>query len=259
MIDTHTHLYLPEFSDPEDLCTGVAAVDRAVSSGISHMVLPNVDASTIEPMMTLHRARQLTTSVAMGLHPTEVSPGWESVTDRMEEMMTEGGYVAVGEVGMDLYWDKTHREDQLKAFARQLRMASRLSLPVIIHCREALGDTLEVIRNEKVDVPLVFHSFTGGKDEVHAIRDVCDAMFGINGVVTFKNARDLRDAIPEIGIGRILLETDSPYLSPVPFRGKRNESSHLPHILNAVASAAGIPVEEAEAFTDANARKIFGL
>ncbi len=172
MIDTHTHLYLNEFSDGGD-----ETVVRAIASGVGHLILPNVDASTMEPMMALHSRFPENTSMALGLHPTEVGEGWEAIVDDMEKELMNGGYVAVGEVGDDLYWDKSRRDDQLKAFARQLRIASRLHLPVIIHCREALADTVQVISEVKPEAPLVFHSFTGSKEDVKVIREACSPMF----------------------------------------------------------------------------------
>lgn len=255
MTDTHTHLYLLEqFPDG-----GAEAVERALAAGVSHMVFPNVDESTLTPMMALHRLYPAHTSVALGLHPTEVADGWERTVDKMESELEKGGYVAVGEVGIDLYWDTTRKEMQMEAFRRQLGIAGRLRLPVIIHCREALHPTLEAIAEVRPDVPLVFHSFTGSAEDVALIRSVCDPLFGINGVVTFKNAAPLRDALPEIGLERMLLETDSPYLAPVPHRGKRNESSFISEVCDKVASVLGLSPEEVESATDHNAGIIFKI
>lgn len=254
MIDTHTHIYMDEFPDG-----GGDALQRAIAAGVSHLVFPNVDAVSIDPMMDLHRRFPQSTSVAMGLHPTELGDDWESVVDDMEKLLEKGGFVAVGEVGMDLYWDTTRRDEQMRAFARQLRIADRLCLPVIIHCREALDEALSVISKVKPSVRLVFHSFTGSTEDVRKIRRVCDPMFGINGVVTFKNAQTLRDALPEIGLDRILLETDSPYLAPVPYRGKRNESSYLPAICAKIAETLNIAPEDVEKATTENAVMTFGL
>lgn len=257
MIDTHTHLYEEAFDSDGG---GIAAVDRAVEAGVSHMVLPNVDASTVGPLLSLCSRRPEILFPAMGLHPTSVDDGWRQQFGRIENILRGGGFVAVGEVGMDLYWDKTFRKQQQEVFAAQLALASELKLPVIVHCREALEDTLEVLRTHQGDMPrIVFHSFTLGKEEVRRIREVADVWFGINGVVTYKNAGALREAIPEIGIDRILLETDSPYLAPVPRRGRRNESALLCHIRDAVASAASLTASEVEKQTDANAVGFFSL
>lgn len=254
MIDTHTHLYLPEFPDGGD-----EQVRNAIDAGVTHLVFPNVDRDTISPMLALHNRFPENTSVAMGLHPTEVKDNWKVVVDDMQKLLVEGGFVAVGEVGMDLYWDKTYRAEQMLAFAEQLCIAESMSLPVIIHCREALDETLDVIKSVRPTVRLIFHSFTGTPDEVRKIRKLCDPMFGINGVVTFKNAGSIRDSLSIIGIDRILLETDSPYLAPVPNRGKRNDSSNMPYICAKVAETLGMTVEEIDSATSANARNTFCL
>ncbi len=254
MIDTHTHLYLDSF--PEG---GENVVSRAVEAGVSHLIMPNVDTTTIGSMMRLHHALPDVTSVAMGLHPTEVRDDWRQHVGEMETMLDAGGFVAVGEVGIDLYWDKTYAHLQKEAFREHLRIADRLDLPVIIHCREALPETLEVIAEGAPKVRLVFHSFTGAPEDVERIREVCDPMFGINGVVTFKNAEPLRTSLQEIGLDRLLLETDSPYLAPVPNRGKRNESAYLPYICRRVADTLGLTSEEVERATDHNAIQTFRL
>ncbi len=254
MIDTHTHPYLEQFSDG-----GTHAVERALSAGVTHMVLPNVDESTLRPMMNLHVSYPDVTSVAFGLHPTELGDDWQASVDVMEDLLADGEAVAVGEVGIDLYWDTSRRQDQIAAFRRQLRIASRLDLPVIIHCREGLDDTIDAIRAEKPHVRLIFHSFTGSPQDVARIRQVCDPMFGINGVVTFKNAAQLREALPLIGAERMLLETDAPYLAPVPYRGKRNEPAYISATLRKAAETLGISAGELEEITDSNAKTTFRL
>lgn len=254
MIDTHTHPYLEQFSDG-----GAGAVERALAAGVGHMVLPNVDESSLAPLTALHSRFPDITSVAFGLHPTELGEDWRKTVDLMEELLERGEVVAVGEVGIDLYWDASRRADQIEAFRRQLRIASRLALPVIIHCREGLDDTIAAIEAEKPGVGLIFHSFTGSPADVARIRRVCDPMFGINGVVTFKNAAALRESIPLIGTDRLLLETDAPYLAPVPHRGKRNEPAYLPAVLRTMAETLGMSAEELEEATDNNARAIFRL
>lgn len=254
MIDTHTHPYLEEFEDG-----GITAVDRALSAGVSHMILPNVGRESVLPMESLHAHYPKDTSMAMGLHPTEVRAGWETTVDEFEKALMTGRFVAVGEVGIDLYWDKTHREEQNKAFRRQLEIAHRLRLPVIIHCRDGLDDVLKQIAIVRPEVTLVFHSFTGSADEVRRIREVCDPMFGINGVSTYKNARPLHEAIPTIGLDRILLETDAPYLSPVPYRGRRNEPAYVAEVCRRVGALIGATPENVERITDQNAKNTFSL
>ena len=257
MIDTHTHLYEEAFAPDGG---GEAAVDRALEAGIRHLVFPNVDSTTIAPLLALKELRPEVVSAAMGLHPTSVNENRRDELDRVEKYLARGGFVAVGEVGMDLYWDSTFREAQREVFDTQIGWAAASGLPVIIHCREALDDTLDILRGRRGNLPpLVFHSFTLGPDEVARIRSVADAWFGINGVVTYKNAASLREAIPVIGASRLLLETDSPYLAPVPRRGRRNESSLLGYVRDAVAQAAGLSPEEIETTTDRNAIGLFRL
>lgn len=256
LVDTHTHLYMPEFAEDGG---GEAAVRRALGAGVGRMVFPNVDASTIAPMEGLAARFPDVISVAMGLHPTEVGPGWEAVVDDMEGRLLAPGapYVAVGEVGMDLYWDASHRDEQMQALERQARLAVASGLPLIIHCREALPETLEVLSG----VPGtrgVMHSFGGTVADVEAVRRVADMYFGINGIITFKNSR-VADALPAIGADRIVLETDSPYLAPVPRRGRRNESAFLPYVNARVAQALGLTAEETAAVTTDNAERLFSL
>lgn len=255
MTDTHTHLYLDDFGTLEDKSL---TVSRAFNEGVDRLVFPNVGLDTVEPMLELHRRFPDATTVAMGLHPTETGENWKEDLKKMESWFNSLQPKAVGEVGIDLYWDKTFRDEQMEVFSIQLGWAKERDLPVIIHCREGLDETLDCIRKAEAEsLPLIFHSFTGSPDDVRKIREVCDPFFGINGVVTFKNAAPLREALPEIGSGRILLETDSPYLAPVPHRGKQNQSAFLPFICNAAAQALGISPGELEKSTDQNALKLF--
>lgn len=253
MTDTHTHLYLPEFEDG-----GAAAVRAALQAGVSSLIFPNVDHTTVLPMIELHRLFPLNTSIALGLHPTEVDPSWRDRIDEIDALAAGEEIVAVGEIGMDLYWEKKYESLQMQALEFQLKRAALLRLPAIIHCREALPQTLEVIAGLGNEQPaLIFHSFTLGPDEVGAIRKVCDPMFGINGVVTYKNAQPLRDALPEIGLDRLLTETDSPYLSPVPHRGHRNESAFIPLIADKIAQTLSLSRDAVASATSRNAEAIF--
>lgn len=258
MIDTHTHLYLEEFDTDGG---GQGAVERALSAGVSHMVFPNVDLTTVERMMSLHALYPKQTSMAIGLHPTEVNDDWEHTLGAIRHLLDRGGWVAVGEVGMDLYWDKTYRAEQMEVFRRQLGWAKELDLPVIIHCREALAETLECIeQTDSEGLKLLFHSFTGTVEDVRLIREVVDTpLFGINGVATFKNAHTVREAVVEIGSEHLVLETDSPYLAPVPHRGKRNESAYLVATASSVSSTLGMQASELESVTDRTAAQFFSL
>ncbi|MBD5291070.1 MAG: TatD family hydrolase [Bacteroides sp.] len=251
MTDTHTHLYMEDYAGEER-----DVVERALRAGVSLMVLPGVNMDSIGPILRMHEAFPEVTVPALGLHPTDVDANWSEILDRMEALLADGVWKAIGEVGIDLYHDSTYRAEQKEAFRRQIEWAVERDLPLIIHCREGLDDCLEVLASFEGRLPrMVFHSFTGNVADVRRIRRVCDPWFGINGVVTFKNAPLLREALPEIGLERILLETDAPWLAPVPNRGKRNESSYIPAIAACVASTLDLPLDEVEQVTDANARR----
>ncbi len=264
MIDTHTHLYMDSFSkeDP-DGCQ--AAVDRALESGVELMVLPAVDRESATEVAALHALRPAQTRTAMGLHPTEVGEDWQEELDDIVGILTPTSPVAIGEVGIDLYWDDSNLSLQKEAFISQILLAEKLGLPVIIHCRDGLEVCLECIEKAKAQSPsssipqLVFHSFTGSPEDVKRIREICDPYFGINGVVTFKNAGALPDAVKEIGIDRLLLETDSPYLAPVPKRGRRNESSYLSFINSKIAEILGLSPMEVDQASTRNAKYFFKI
>lgn len=258
LIDTHTHLYLPEFDTDRENTSLPDAVTRAVNAGVSRMIFPNVDLTTVDPMHALAARYPETVSMAMGLHPTSVAESWKDDLDRTLGLIGDGsGYIAVGEVGIDLYWDKTFRDPQMQVFEEQARLAVSLGLPLIIHCREGLSETLEVLQGVR-GATGVFHSFGGNAADINAVRRVGDFYFGINGIVTFKNS-ELGRHIPEIGLERLLLETDSPYLTPVPYRGKRNESAYLPHVAAKIAEILGITVSAIAENTTCNARCLFGI
>lgn len=254
MIDTHSHLYLEEFDADRD-----DAVRRALAAGVRHLVLPNVDLETFGRMVALHEAYPACTSMAMGLHPTSVGDGFRETLEEVRGKFDSCDFVAVGEVGIDLYWDKTYKEQQMEAFDTQLHWASGRGLPVIVHCRDGLETVVGVFRNYGGGLPCcVFHSFGGTRDDVALIRSFGDFYFGINGVVTFKNSR-LSEVLEYIGLDRILLETDCPYLTPVPFRGKRNESAYVPYVAAKIADTLGLPVEEVSDATDRNAAAFFKI
>lgn len=254
MIDTHTHIYLEEFDEDRD-----EVVARALENGISHMILPNVDLSTIEPMHALHDKYPQCTSMAMGLHPTEVNIDYRKALEVVKQWLDARKYVAVGEIGIDLYWDKTYREEQKMVLDTQLHWAYDKNIPVIIHCRDGLDTVIEVFEEYSGELPGgVFHSFTGSVEDLQRIRKYGDFYFGINGIVTFKKSQ-IPVILPEIGLNRILLETDSPYLAPVPNRGKRNESANVLHICKCVANCLHVDENEVSIRTDENAIRLFNL
>lgn len=253
LVDTHTHLYLDDFS-PEQ----TDVVNRAIKSGVEKMIFPNVDLSTIAPMKALHAKFPENTYMAMGLHPTEITDSWNDELALIEKELMESpdSYRAVGEIGIDLYWDKSHRDEQMMAFARQVELALQFDLPIIIHCRDGLGEIIEVLSKTSGVPKGVFHSFGGTHEDVMKIREIGDFYFGINGIVTFKNS-NLKDVLPTIGLSRILLETDSPYLAPVPFRGKRNESAYMMNVAQKIADVFGESVEKIAEITTYNAENLF--
>lgn len=278
LIDTHTHLYLGEFDEDDH---GQGAVKRAIEAGVGKMIFPNVDLSTIEPMKALAGKYPGIVSMAMGLHPTEVRESWKEDTEAALAELKTGSlkltpetkshpdnsgtdglpafpnYKALGEVGIDLYWDKTYEREQMLSLERQIGVAVELGLPVIIHCREGQAQVLEVLQGFPT-ARAVFHSFGGTAKDVDDIRRVGDYYFGINGIVTFKNCK-VREAIHEITLDRLMLETDSPYLAPVPHRGKRNESAFIKHTAAHIADYLGEPLSTIEDRTTANAEQFFGI
>lgn len=259
MIDTHTHLYFRE--DYPD--GGLEAVERAVESGVEQMILPNVSLESVKPLLELyHSTPPGVTFVAPGLHPEDVDKDWRAKAEEVFAMFEGEHSVAIGEVGVDLYHDATYKFEQMDAFGYQIDKARDMGLPVIVHCRSALDEVLTIVKGfEAAERPgLLFHSFTSGPEEAERIRrEIPNVLFGINGVVTFKNAPDLRDAVAGIPVERLVLETDSPYLAPVPKRGRTNESSYLGYIRDKIAELKGITSDEADRITTENARRFFNL
>lgn len=255
IVDTHTHLYLDEFGSSSG-----EVVERAIATGVGKMIFPNVDLSTIKPMNELHAAYPSNTYMAMGLHPTEIGDNWKEDISKIREELDENHrqYIAIGEIGIDLYWDRTYRECQMLAFSEQIEYGIKEDLPVIIHCRDGLDEVLEILDGCSEMPRGVFHSFGGDAKDVERIRKRGDFYFGINGIVTFKNS-SLSKILPEIGLERILLETDSPYLAPVPFRGKRNESAYIVNIVGKVAETFNCGYDTVADVTTENASSLFRI
>ncbi len=256
MIDTHTHLYMPEFdTDTDSPCE---AVRRAIGAGVNKMVFPAVDPATAPALAALSKEFPGVAYTALALHPSEVTPDWRVGFEAVERCLASTSPVAIGETGIDLYWDTSYRGEQIEAFAAHVALAKELDLPLIIHCRAGLDEVLDVLKApESKGVQAVFHCFTQGPEVLETICKVGDFYFGIGGVVTFKNARSLHDAVRAVSSDRIVLETDSPYLAPVPHRGKRNESAYLPAIVNAIAALRAVSAEAIVRITDANALRLF--
>ena len=253
LIDTHTHIYDHQFSLDRD-----AAVQRALDAGIKMMLLPNVDASTIAPMLELHEQYPDCTRVMMGLQPEEVKEDYKEVLSTMEKELERGIYVGVGEVGLDFYWDATYEKQQLDAFETQLDWAKQLGLPLSIHCRNAFDKMVKILE-KKQDGGLhgIMHCFTGIEEEAKVYLEL-GFHLGLGGVTTYKNC-GVKDYLSNLPLDRIVLETDAPYLAPVPCRGKRNEPAFLVHTAQKIADILQIPVEELASVSTENAKTLFKL
>lgn len=254
IIDTHSHIYGEEFD--KDI---QQVIERAKAKGLTHVLLPNIDADSIERMHTLCDTYPDFCFPMMGLHPTSVGADWQTVLNQMKHMFSQRKYIAIGEIGMDLYWDKTFEEEQKQAFMQQIGWAKEFRLPIVIHSRDAYKETVACLREVGTDdLSGVFHSFGDTTAELETILSFPNFYVGINGVVTFKNSK-LKDTLRASDLSRIIVETDSPYLSPVPFRGKRNESAYVSLVVEKLAEIFETPKEEVARITSENAKKLFSL
>ena len=253
LIDTHTHIYDHQFSLDKN-----EAMQRALEAGVKMMLLPNVDASTIAPMLELHEQWPDCTRVMMGLQPEEVKDNYKQVLDLMQKELEKGIYAGVGEVGLDFYWDSTFEKQQLDAFETQLDWAKQLGLPLSIHCRNAFDKMVKILEH-KQDGGLrgIMHCFTGTEEEAKVYLEL-GFHLGLGGVTTYKNC-GVKDYLSNLPLDRIVLETDAPYLAPVPCRGKRNEPAFLFHTAQRIADILQMSVEELAAVTTTNAQSLFGL
>lgn len=255
LIDTHSHLFLEEFS--EDL---PQVIERARSAGITHIFMPNIDSTTIDSMLSVCNTYKDYCFPMIGLHPTSVNADYEKELEIVaSELKSFNKYIAIGEVGMDLYWDKTFLKEQQIALDKQINWALEYDLPVVIHCRDAFDYIYNVLEPYKnTSLKGVFHSFTGTDDEAARILEFSGFLIGINGVVTFKKSR-LPEVLTKIPLEKIVLETDSPYLTPVPNRGKRNESAYVKDTLMKVSEIYRMSPEAVGSVTSENALKVFGM
>lgn len=252
-IDTHSHLYDEAFFQEED-----SAIERAVGAGVTKIILPDIDSQTREAMFALADRHKGTTFPCLGLHPTSVDAGWETELSRLEGYLSQKIY-AIGEIGMDCYWSKDFIKEQQEVLRIQLEMADNLNLPVIIHSRDSTELIINVLKDCKHLHPRgVFHAYSGSRETFGEISRLGDWYIGIGGVLTYKKA-GIAETVKDIPLDRILLETDSPYLTPVPFRGKRNESSYIPHIAAKLAELTGRETAEIAETTTRNAEKLFGI
>jgi len=253
LIDTHTHLYLPEFDSDRD-----EMINRAVSCGVEKLLMPNIDIHTVGPMLSAADRYKDICYPMIGLHPTSVKDDFLLQLDELEKVAAEHKFIAIGEIGIDMFWDKTHLNEQKAALIRQVAFAISAELPVVIHSRDSIKEVFSVLdefSGEKLKG--VFHAFSGDlKDAAKATG--MGFKLGIGGPLTFKNS-ELDIIAKEIGIEHLILETDSPYLSPVPFRGKRNESSYICIINKKLAEIFGMKEEEVADVTFENSCKLFNL
>ncbi len=253
LVDTHTHLYSERFEEDR-----TEVVERALSTGIQRMYLPNIDSSSIDGMLELEKQFPNHCFPMMGLHPCSVKENYKEELAIVEKWLFQRPFVAVGEIGIDLYWDETFVEEQKEAFRIQINWAKKLNIPIIIHARNALDIIIDIVRQEK-DEKLrgIFHCFSGDTKQALQVIDL-GFYLGLGGVLTFKKS-GLDKVIVDIPMEHIVLETDSPYLSPTPKRGKRNESSYTLYVAQKLADIKSITLEEVAAITTQNANNLFGF
>ncbi len=251
--DTHTHLFHKQFdTDRHEM------VQRAQDAGVHKLFLPNIDLASVEALHAMCDEFPEVCFPMMGLHPCSVGEDPSRDLAEVERLLATGRYWAVGEIGIDLHWDKTWLAQQQEVFRRQVRWAKELALPVAIHCRESFEVVMAIVEEENNEhLTGVFHCFTGTEDQARRIIALGGFMLGIGGVITYPKS-GLAETMAQVGAAHCVLETDAPYLAPVPHRGKRNESSYIPIIAEALATAVGLPVEEVARITTANAELLFG-
>jgi len=255
MIDTHSHLYSEEFDQNR-----AAVMERARQAGVQQVLLPAIDSHSHRQMNTLCEEYPDFFKAMMGVHPCSVKPDvWKEELTIAKDFLDRGSYVAVGEIGIDLYWDKTTLGIQQQAFAEQIGWAKTKKLPIAIHCREAFDEIFEVLDSlNDENLSGVFHCFTGNAHQAEKALSYQNFMLGIGGVLTFKNS-GLDKVVADIPMQHLVLETDSPYLAPLPFRGKRNESAYTALVAQKLAEVKQLPLSEIVAQTTANAKKMFQL
>ncbi|MFW2136612.1 TatD family hydrolase [Chryseobacterium sp. TY4] len=254
MIDTHTHLYSEQFDDDR-----AAMIQRALEKGVEKFMLPAIDSESHEKMLSLEADYPNQMFAMMGLHPCSVqSESWDKELDIVKNYIDQRDYVAIGEIGIDLYWDKSTLDIQVKAFEQQIDWAIEKDWPIVIHTRESFDETFDVLdRKKHPKLRGIFHCFSGDLDHAKRALDL-GFILGIGGVVTFKNGK-IDQFLNEIPLDKIVLETDSPYLAPVPHRGKRNESSYVELVAGKLVDIYGLPFEEINKKTTENALKLFGI
>jgi len=254
LTDTHTHLYSSQFDEDRK-----NAINSCIEKGVSRLFLPNIDSSSIDGMLAIEKEFPSNCFAMMGLHPCSVKENYKQELALAEEWLNKRNFCAIGEIGIDLYWDKSTLKAQQDAFRTQINWAKERDLPFVIHCRDAFNEIFEIMDELNDDkMKGIFHCFTGNLEQANHIINYGGFKLGIGGVVTFKNG-GLDKVIEQIDLKHLVLETDSPYLAPVPFRGKRNESSYLVNIAEKVSEIHQVTIEEVAKITTANSMEVFGF
>ena len=253
IIDTHTHLYLKQFKDDID-----KVIQRSIDKGINKFIFPAIDSTHFDDMHDLKNKYPGSIYLMSGLHPVDVKENFKEELEFVVNSLKSHSYVAIGEIGIDLYWDKTYLKQQQEAFEFKIRLAIKNDLPIVIHCREAFEEIFEILDKENCDkLRGVFHCLTGTLEQANRAIQL-GFKLGIGGVVTFKNG-GIDKFLNRIDLNHIVLETDSPYLAPVPYRGKRNESSYITYVIDKLSEIYGLPIKKIASVTTKNAEKVFAL
>lgn len=253
-IDTHSHIYLSDFDEDRSLI-----VEGAINVGVHKILLPNVDSGTIDSMLRLCQSYPDNCLPMIGLHPTSVKENVEDELAIVEKLLKENSFIAIGEIGIDLYWDKTFFAEQEEAFRFQVALAKKYNLPIVIHSRDSFDELFNLLDGmNTTDLNGVFHCFTGTEIQAKKIITEYGFKLGIGGVLTFKNS-GLAEQIKDIGLEHFILETDAPYLAPVPYRGKRNQPAYIPLIAQKLADVKGVSIDEIAELTTQNAKELFNL
>ena len=252
-IDTHSHIYLMDFDEDREI-----VLERADKAGITKILMPAIDSSTHGSMLKMEEQFPQKCVSMMGLHPCSVLGNYDVELSITEEFFLKKKFVAVGETGLDFYWDLTYKQQQYDAFQRQIDWALKYDMPVVIHSRNSIDECIEMVKkNQDGKLKGVFHCFSGTLEQAHGVIDL-GFYLGIGGVVTFKNA-GLDKVLNDLGLDNIILETDAPYLAPVPYRGKRNEPAYITYVAEKLAMIKATSDQEIAEITNANAQKLFGL
>lgn len=250
-IDTHTHLYSEEFKDDR-----TSIIMKAIDNGVHQLYLPNVDSTSIEGMLALEREFPNACLPMMGLHPCSVKENYQEELALVKQWLDKRPFVAIGEIGLDLYWDKTFAKEQEFAFMQQIDWALEFNYTIVIHCRNAFDEIYALLKSYHKLPKAIFHCFSGNTEQAQQIVALGNFKLGIGGVVTFKNS-GLDKVVEAIDLEHLVLETDAPYLAPIPYRGKRNESSYIPLVAQKIADIKQCTITEVAAVTTKNAEAIF--